>query len=157
MEDWPKQSDCLKRFGNPASATWGGRNIVHVKCPWQLHMGEIAIPFIKINVIAAPSLKRVLDHVWDWAGKDPGKIASIHADQFSGDWVVRQARGLSMISMHAFGLAIDFDAPNNQLGAKKFFFTEKNPLISAFLDEGWVWGGKWSRPDAMHVQAAKVR
>lgn len=155
--DWPLQSECAKRFGNPAAARWGGANIAQVKCPWQLMMGPLKIPYIKINKIAQPSLERVLAQVWDWAGKDPGKIASIHANQFSGDWVVREARGLQMISMHAYGLAIDFDAPNNRLGSSKHFFTPKNPLIAAFLAEGWTWGGTWSRPDAMHVQAARVR
>jgi hypothetical protein len=146
------QSECAAKFGNPADPTWGGKHIVHVKCPWQLYMGELKIPYIKINLVAADSLERVLAHVWDWAGKDPEKIKSIHADQFSGDWVVRQARGLRMISMHAYGLAIDFDAPHNQLGSFNHYFSENNPLVKAFRDEEWVWGGAWSRPDAMHFR-----
>jgi hypothetical protein len=152
----PRQSDCLKQFGSPYSAGWGEKHIVRVKCPWQLYMGPLQIPYIKINMIASASLTNVLNDVWDWAGKDPGKIASIHADQFSGDWVIRQARGLKMISMHAYGLAIDFDAPHNGLGSKKHFFKPDNPLIKSFRDAGWTWGGTWSRPDAMHVQYAKV-
>jgi len=157
MTQWPLQSECLAKFGNPATFGWGEKHLAHVKCPWQLHMGPLQIPYVKINTIASDSLERVFNHVWDWAGKDMDKIKSIHADNFSGDWVVRQARGLKMISMHAYGLAIDFDAPNNQLGKSKHFFDKKNPLISAFLDEGWTWGGDWSRPDAMHVQAARVK
>lgn len=154
---WPLQSECAARFGSPYSDKWGLTHVVRVNCPWPLHMGPIKVPYIKINAIAEQSLVRALNHVWDWSGKDPGKIASIHADQFSGDWVIRQARGLRMISMHAYALAIDFDAPHNQLGSKKHFFQADNPLIKAFMDEGWTWGGTWSRPDAMHVQAARVR
>lgn len=153
---WPYQRDCLGKFGNPYAPGWGATHIVHVTCPWQLHMGPLHIPYIKINKIASDSLTRVLNHVWDWSDKDPEKIASIHADQFSGDWVIRQMRGLKSISMHSYGLAVDFDAPHNQLGSRKHFFQAENPLIKAFLDEGWTWGGSWSRPDAMHVQAAKV-
>jgi hypothetical protein len=26
-----------------------------------------------------------------------------------------------------------------------------------FKEEGWIWGGEWSPPDAMHVQAARIR
>lgn len=156
MTDIPKQSECARRFGNPYADKWGLTHITHVFCPWQLHMGELKVPYIKINAVAEQSLTGVLNHVWDWAGKDPGKIASIHADQFSGDWVIRQARGLRMISMHAYGLAVDFDAPHNQLGSRKHFFQADNPLIKTFLDAGWTWGGNWSRPDAMHVQFAKV-
>lgn len=152
----PLQSQCSKLFGSPYAPGWGDTHIVHVKAPWQLLMGTLRVPYIKINKIAQESLQGVLEHVWEECGKDPEKIKAIHADRFSGDWVIRQARGLSMISMHAYGLAIDFDAPNNQLGSKKHFFTETNPLIRSFLDAGWTWGGKWSRPDAMHVQYAKV-
>ncbi|NDB69517.1 MAG: M15 family peptidase [Methylocystaceae bacterium] len=153
---WPLQRECLAKFGNPYAPGWGNTHVTHVNCPWQLHMGPLHIPYIKVNKIAADSLGRVLNHVWDWSGKDPEKIASIHADQFSGDWVIRQMRGLKSISMHSYALAIDFDAPHNQLGSRKHFFQESNPLIKAFLDEGWIWGGSWSRPDAMHVQAARI-
>jgi D-alanyl-D-alanine carboxypeptidase len=119
-------------------------------------MGDIEIPGIKINVIAAQSLQRVLDTVWCGCDKDPAKIAHIHADQFSGDWVVRQMRGLRTVSMHAYGLAVDFDAPHNPLGHAGFF-TPANPLVQAFESEGWTWGGRWAhRPDPMHFQAARV-
>ena len=156
-QQWPLQSECLAKFGNPYAPGWGNTHITHVTCPWQLYMGPLHIPYIKINVMAAPSLKRVLDFVWNDCDKDLEKIKAIHADQFSGDWVIRQARGLKMISMHSYGLAVDFDAPHNQLGSKKFFFDKKNPLVAAFLEEGWTWGGEWSRPDAMHFQAARVK
>ena len=157
MSQWPLQSECLAKFGNPYAPGWGNTHIVHVQCPWQLYMGQLRIPYIKINKIAADSLKRVLDNVWNDCDKDPEKIKAIHADQFSGDWVIRQARGLKMISMHSYGLAIDFDAPHNGLGRSKHFFNHKNPLIAAFLEEGWIWGGDWKRKDAMHVQAARLK
>ena len=154
---WPLQRECLSKFGNPASPGWGNKHIVHVVCPWELHMGPLHIPYIKVNSIAADSLTRVLNNVWDKCGKNEAKIEQIHADQFSGDWVVRQMRGLSNLSMHSFGLAIDFDAPHNQLGSSHGFFTPDNPLVKAFEAEGWTWGGRWQhRPDPMHFQAARV-
>jgi hypothetical protein len=157
MSKWPKQSECLKMFGNPAGPGWGKKNIVRVVPPFPLHMGEIPIPAIKINKIAALSLRKVLQNVWNECGQDLEKLAACHAGNFSGDWVVRQARGLSMISMHAYGLAVDFDAPHTPLGATKTFFTPSNPLVRAFEAEGWIWGGRWtSRRDAMHFQAAIV-
>jgi hypothetical protein len=154
---WPLQRECLSKFGNPYSPGWGNSHIVHVKCPWELQMGPLHIPYIKINKIAADSLTRVLNNVWEACGKSQDKVHQIHGDQFSGDWVVRQMRGLSNISMHSFGLAIDFDAPHNPLGSRHGFFTPDNPLIKAFEQEGWTWGGRWShRPDSMHIQAARV-
>lgn len=154
---WPLQSECYKKFGNPAQPGWGVEHVVHVPTPWPLHMGEIAIPFIKINKIASDSLRRVIAAVWADCHHDLAKVAQIHADQFSGDWVVRQMRGLRTTSMHSFALAIDFDAPHNGLGSNHPFFTPQNPLVKAFEAEGWVWGGRWThRPDAMHFQAARV-
>jgi len=144
-------------FGNPASAGWGAKNIAKVVPPFPLHMGDLAIPAFKVNKIAAASLRKVLQTVWDECSHNPAKVHAVHADCFSGDWVVRQARGLSMISMHAYGLAIDFDAPGNPLGSTKTFFTPSSLLVRAFESEGWVWGGRWtSRRDAMHFQAAIV-
>lgn len=153
----PRQSDCAKLFGNPAAPGWGNDHIVHVETPWQLMMGDIHIPYIKINNIAAESLKRVIEKTWDACNKSTDKIHQIHADQFSGDWVIRQMRGLHTTSMHAYGLAIDFDAPHNPLGSSHGFFTAQNPLVRAFESEGWTWGGSWSnRPDSMHFQYATV-
>lgn len=152
----PKQSECLKLFGNPSAAGFAKKNLVSIVPPYQLRMGDIPMKRILINKVAAPSLTRVLANVWAACGRDPKKIADIHADQFSGSWAVRNARGLRMISMHAYGLAVDFDAPHNQLGAHDHFFKRGNPLVDAFLAEGWVWGGPWSRPDAMHFQYAVV-
>lgn len=157
MPTWPLQSQCYGKFGNPASAGWASKNLAQVKCPWQLYMGDLKIPYIKINRIAAQSLQNVLNTVWEKCNKDPKKISQIHADMFSGDWVVRQMRGLNTISMHAYGLAVDFDAPHNPLGSSQHFFTPNNPLVQAFEAEGWTWGGRWQhRPDAMHFQAARV-
>ena len=157
MANWPKQSQCLKMFGNPATPGWGKANISRVTTPFPLHMGEILIPAIKINKIAVASLRKVLQTVWDECGRDLKKVHAEHADCFSGDWVIRQARGLSMTSMHAYGLAVDFDAPNNPLGARSTFFTPKSLLVRAFESEGWIWGGRWTgRRDAMHFQAAIV-
>lgn len=153
----PKQSQCAALFGNPASAGWVNIHIAHVETPWQLVMGDIHIPYIKINKVAADSLRRVIDKTWEACNKETAKIEQIHADQFSGDWVIRQMRGLHTISMHAYGLAVDFDAPHNHLGASTHFFTPANPLVQAFQSEGWTWGGTWAhRPDAMHFQYATV-
>jgi hypothetical protein len=155
----PKQSECLKLFGNPFAPGWAGKNIIRVTPPFAIAMGDIHVPSIQINKIAAASLGRVLDAIATACEHDPKKIAAAHADHFSGSFVLRQMRGLKTISMHAYGLAIDFDAPNNGLGAKggKTFFTPDSILVKAFKAEGWIWGGDWTgRRDAMHVQYAVV-
>ena len=149
----PKQSECLKLFGNPSAPDFAKRNLVSIVPPYPFWMGKIPIHQFQINKVAAPSIIRVLNRVWSVCEKDVGKVSHYHADQFSGSWAVRNARGLKMISMHAYGLAVDFDAANNSLGSKSHFFQRGNPLVDAFAAEGWVWGAGWSRPDAMHFSS----
>lgn len=152
----PRQSECAALFGNPSHPGWADMHVVHVRPSYPLHMGEIEILAIKINKIAAPSLEAVLADIWEACGRDESRIKAAHADMFSGDWVIRQMRGLKAISMHAYALAVDFDAQDNVLGSSHGFFTESSPVVKAFEQRGWVWGGRWkSRPDHMHFQFAQ--
>jgi hypothetical protein len=152
----PRQADCAQLFGNPSHAGWADMHVVHVKPPYRLWMGEIEILSIKINKIAAPSLEEVLDDIWDACGQDASRIKAARADMFSGDWVIRQMRGLAATSMHAYALAVDFDAQDNPLGSAHAFFTESSPVVRSFEKHGWVWGGRWkTRPDHMHFQFAQ--
>lgn len=164
---WPRQSDVLAyrspygdprgRGGGVASARWQRASLVAVPCPWTMWMGDIRITRISVHDYCAESLGRVMGKVWIRAGKKQRQIEEWHADKFGGGFNYRPMRGLSTLSMHAFGCAIDFDPENNGLGDRTPFFTSSNPLIEEFEREGWTWGGRWrSRVDAMHVQAADV-
>jgi hypothetical protein len=160
---WPLQRDCDAFYGNPRGSgsydpAWARENLTHVHCPWALHMGEIPIPSIVINRKVAASLERALARVWDEVGQSEAKIRELRYDVFSGSFVYRSKRGASSLSMHAYGAAIDWDAPDNQMHARRHLFTDESPLIRAFKIEGLVWGGDWDGDgvDAMHVQAARI-
>lgn len=57
------------------------------------------------------------------------------------------------LSMHAFGLAIDVNTPTNQLGTTG----DMDPrVVEIFERWGFVWGGRWSRPDPMHFELARL-
>jgi hypothetical protein len=159
MQRWPHQHDCLGLFGNPFAPGWAARNLVHVTPPYAVSMGRIHIAQIQINRIAADSLERVLARISDACQHDQAQVNAGHCNCFSGSFALRNMRGLNTISMHAFGLAIDWDAEHNPLGARPghTFFNPDSLLVQAFKDEGWVWGGDWrGRRDAMHVQAAMI-
>ena len=121
-------------------------------------MGAIPIPSIVIHKKCAASLERALARVWVELGKSELKIREFRYDVFSGSFAYRAKRGASSLSMHAYGAAIDWDAPDNQMHSIRHLFTNESPLIRAFRAEGWIWGGDWSDSgvDAMHVQAARV-
>jgi hypothetical protein len=77
---------------------------------------------------------------------------------YSGAFNYRLMRGGSRLSMHSYGCAIDLDAEHNGFGQqpKPPGFTRIHPVVRAFEQAGWVWGGHWSKPDPMHFQAARV-
>lgn len=57
------------------------------------------------------------------------------------------------LSMHAFGLAVDLNTPTNQLGTAG----DMDPrVVEIFERWGFVWGGRWSRPDPMHFELGRV-
>lgn len=53
------------------------------------------------------------------------------------------------LSLHAFGLAIDFNVSTNGLGTRG----DMDPrIVEIFERLGFTWGGRWSRPDPMHFE-----
>lgn len=154
---WPTQAEAFKVFGDPRQSGWYGANVTEVPCPWPLRVGDVVTDHIHCHKKVAESLMRVLNKTWIDAGRDMRKITSQHSDIYDGCYNFRAMRGGGRLSMHAFAVAIDWDAAHNPWRSRKFFFTKDTPLIANFLAEGWTWGGMWSAPDAMHVQYPRVR
>lgn len=78
--------------------------------------------------------------------------AEVHAEikTYDGCFNIRKKRGLSTISVHAFGLAIDLNAAWNQLGKK---VTWSKEFLQVWRDTGWTLGADWTgRVDGMHFQ-----
>lgn len=71
-------------------------------------------------------------------------------EDFGGCYNWRTARGLTKLSTHAWGIAIDVAVGRNPLGARP---TLDGRIVAIFEDHGFQWGGRWSRPDGMHFQA----
>ena len=72
---------------------------------------------------------------------------------WDGCFNIRKKRGLTSMSLHSWGIAIDVNAAWNGLG--------KTPTLSAgfvkcFTDAAFDWGGTWTRKDGMHFQLAKI-
>lgn len=58
------------------------------------------------------------------------------------------------ISVHAYGAAVDFDAPWNGYGVPLDRAQINREVVRVFDEAGWHWGGRWSGSyaDAMHFQ-----
>jgi len=69
---------------------------------------------------------------------------------YDGCYNVRQIRKGNKWSVHSWGLAVDFNAAENQLGMSNYKMHPK--IIECFEEIGFVSGARWKRPDAMHFQ-----
>jgi hypothetical protein len=106
---------------------------------------------LRVHPILADDLVSVLAEVkaaglWEY-------VASV-----SGAYAWRNQRGsATKLSMHSLGAALDFNAPANPLGtppAETLMGSELGlGVVRIFERHGWTWGGRFSRPDAMHFQA----
>jgi len=155
---WPLQRDCLTFYGDPSARNWLHDNTTDVTCPWPLLMDKTPVAHILIHKKCAESLMRVLNSIWDAAGRSLSTIRALRYDQFDGSYNFRPIRGGHNLSMHAFAAAIDWDAADNAQHSLQHLFRDDSLLVVKFKEENWIWGGDWSAAsiDAMHVQAARV-
>lgn len=70
---------------------------------------------------------------------------------WDGCFNIRKMRGLTSMSLHSWGIAIDINAAWNGLGKEP---TMSEDLVKCFTDAGFDWGGTWKRKDGMHFQLA---
>lgn len=72
---------------------------------------------------------------------------------WDGCFNIRKKRGLQAQSLHSWGLAIDINASWNALGVAP---TMPLAVVECFEEAGFEWGGRWTRPDGMHFQLARI-
>lgn len=71
---------------------------------------------------------------------------------FDGCFSIRPVRGfMNAVSAHSYGLALDFNAADNQLGQTPSF---SNEFVNCFKKTGFSWGGDFPRIDGMHFSYA---
>ena len=71
---------------------------------------------------------------------------------FDGCFMIRMIRGsTTVMSTHSYGLAVDLNKEDNELGAIPKLSPE---FVKCFTDVGFIWGGNFSRKDGMHFQWA---
>lgn len=82
---------------------------------------------------------------------------------FDGCFNIRKKRGLTSMSLHSWGLAVDLNSSDNPLGKSREELIKlgKKPFSEKFLDcfrlAGFDCGADWvSRPDFMHMQLKTI-
>jgi hypothetical protein len=106
-------------------------------------VGTIGFPKkIFCNNDFKPLLEKALNNVVD-------RGLAKEMKTWDGCFVIRSKRGLSSLSMHSWGLAVDINAFENQLNQKPNISPQ---FVKCFTDAGLEWGGNWKRLDAMHYE-----
>lgn len=175
----PLQSNLDAVFGNPrgpggseVSRSWYAENIVRVPAPWRMSMGDIVIRELTVHRLMKDQLSTMLGAIGDAAGYSSSLDFAVPTEHqragldklrlwgmtsYGGGFNYRVKRSGSTLSTHAYGIAWDFDAPNNGFRDATPRFAQFPELVAVFRKFG-VWGGDWSGNscDGMHIQFARV-
>ena len=76
-------------------------------------------------------------------------------NHYGGVFNFRKKRGSEELSVHSWGIAIDLNPQLGHLGCQEDAGTYPQPIVDIFKERGFIWGGDWAYPDAMHFQAAE--
>jgi hypothetical protein len=80
-----------------------------------------------------------------------GLAGTIHST--AGCYYPRFIAGTSSLSNHAFGLAIDINAPENARGTAGQM---DRSVVQIFEKWGFTWGGTWHYTDPMHFEMNRI-
>lgn len=134
-------AECLKKYGNPELHN----NMIVWDVPTELELGIIPKK-IYCNKDIIPNLLQAFKNLVDSGAYNFLKT-------YDGCFNIRKMRGLTSMSIHSWGLALDFNAFENQLNQQP----KMHPLVvKCFKDAGFDWGGDWKRLDGMHFQLSKL-
>ena len=134
-------AQALKKYGDPTLE----RGMVVWDVPANLEIGVIPKKIYCNRDLVNPLQQAFKNLI------DTGKVAELKT--WDGCFNIRKKRGLSSMSLHSWGLAIDVNAAWNQLNMNP---TLSKEFVKCFTDAGFDWGGAWTRKDGMHMQLASI-
>jgi len=115
------------------------------------HIVTEAVPIlgaVTCNRVIFPQLKAALQEIID-----RGLADKIHPEQYAGCYYPRFIAGTTTLSNHAFGLALDINAVENQRGTVGLI---DRGVVQIFQEWGFTWGGTWHYTDPMHFELNSV-
>ena len=135
-------AQALKKYGDPTLE----HNMVVWDVPGHLEVGAIPKKLYCNKDLIGP-LSEAFNNLLA-----RGKASELKT--WDGCFNIRKKRGLSSMSLHSWGIAIDVNAAWNQLGTKGNLSPE---FVKCFTDAGFDWGGNWTgRTDPMHFQLKSI-
>jgi hypothetical protein len=125
------------------SPAWVRENIVGVK----LHTGKS----VQFHRLAAAEFARLFEAACKTSGYTPASVQTFVPRHTLWD-------PSKSLSLHSWGIAVDFDPPVNPMGGKnsRLRTPQGQAFVQVFTDAGWTWGGAWAMRDDMHFQRANA-
>jgi hypothetical protein len=140
--------DRFIRADGTLSPKWEEQVIRRVTLPQPLLLAGTSVNVTRVTChkLLVETFRDTLNEI-DAAGKWDALVS------YGGGFNFRPIRGGSSVSLHAWGIAWDFDPANNGLGTKG----KMDPtIVEIFEGNGFFWGGRFkTRKDPMHFQFAK--
>lgn len=123
------------------TGNWATKNIAF----FRLHTGQSR----QFHKAVGDEFVDVFRRACEAAGETPKSVQT---------FVPRFTNGLKKLSMHSWGIAVDFDPSENPMGGRgSWMRTEAGQkFVAVFEAAGWTWGGRWKMKDDMHFQRAYV-
>jgi hypothetical protein len=125
----------------------GGGHIAPDSAWVRSHITTEVVPIlgaVTCNRVLFPQLKAALQDIIE-----RGLADKIHPGQYAGCYYPRFIAGTSTLSNHAFGLALDINAVENQRGTVGLI---DRGVVQVFQKWGFTWGGDWRYTDPMHFE-----
>ncbi|MCW2792896.1 MAG: hypothetical protein JWO76_1994 [Nocardioides sp.] len=111
------------------------------------HIATATVPIlgsVTCNRAIFPQLIAALNDV-----QSQGLADTIHPGEYAGCYYPRFIAGTTSLSNHAFGLALDINAVENQRGTAGRI---DRGVVAIFKHWGFTWGGDWGYTDPMHFE-----
>lgn len=121
----------------------------HIKLSWDHNISA----FSHRNYFGFYCHKLVVDYFYLAFKEICDKNLHYKLNTYGGCFNIRYMRRSKKWSTHSWAIAIDLNPETNRFGQKNFDMDEK--IVECFEKYGFVWGGRWKTPDAMHFQFCK--
>ena len=138
---WPSQAEV--RSGKSAFGRAGDEsNLVNISTPYPLFYDGTALKTIRVHKLIASAVQNALTDVLAYYGIE--QIKKLGLDQYSGCFNYRNSTNGSTLSMHAWGVALDFAAATNTYKMKK-------PQATLSRQECDMWWRIWEKHGAVSL------
>jgi len=155
---WPTQAQVRSGksiFSKPGVES----NLVNIKPAYQLYYCGKPVNTIRVHKLIAADVQAALKEILAHYGT--AEIKRLGLDQYSGSYNYRKSTNANSLSMHAWGIALDFAAEKNTYKMKKPQASLSHPDCEMWWKiwekHGAVSLGRECNYDWMHLQFARLK